>query len=771
MVPLPASGCGLARRLPIDLKGWMGASSRHSFIPFLPSIPGAIVQHRFAMPSFHPYLLLAGLVAAIVSAPSLTPALLGHGGEACAAGLHYPPARTVDVIEDHFGVEVADPYRWMEDPDDPELQPWIAQENELTQEWLAGVAVRDSIRERLTRLWDYPRTSAPFRRGERLFFFRNDGLQNQSVLYVQDEGKGEPRVLLDPNTLSEDGTVALGGMGFSEDGRYLAWSTSDGGSDWRSWRVRDVDTGRDFDDRIEWSKFSGASWTHDDTGFYYSRYDEPAEGEELEQANYNQKLYYHRLGTPQSDDLLVYERPDHKEWGIGGRVSEDGRYLIIDIWKGTDRNNAVFYQDLQGEGEVVELLKDFDASYGFLGNDGGVFYFQTNLDAPRGRVIAIDTARPQREDWKELVAEQEDTLDNVSLIGDLFFAQYMHDAQDIVRRFALDGRELDAVELPGIGSLGGFGARRQDTDFYYTFTSFTEPATIYHYDVASNTSTLYHRSEIDFDPSPYETVQVFCHSKDGTRIPLFITHRKGVELDGTHPCYLYGYGGFNIPMKPRFSTSRVIWLEMGGIYAQACLRGGGEYGEDWHQAGSLANKQNTFDDFIAAAEYLIEKGWTSTPRLAIAGGSNGGLLVGACEVQRPDLFGACLPAVGVLDMLRFDKWTIGWAWRSDYGSPDDPEQFKVLLGYSPYHNIQDGVHYPATFITTADHDDRVFPAHSFKFAARLQAAQGGDAPILIRIQTRAGHGAGKPTAMIIAEEADRWAFLVKALRIGAMGGS
>ena len=684
-------------------------------------------------------------------------------------GLRYPPAKTVDVVDDYFGTEVVDPYRWMENPDDPDLRKWIVAENELTQSWLAEVSVRDSIRDRLTRLWNYPRTSAPFKRGEKIFFFKNDGLQNQSVLYLRNEDGGAPQVLLDPNTLSKDGTIALGGLGISEDGRYLAWSTSDGGSDWRSWRVRDVDSGKDFDDLIQWSKFSGASWTHDDAGFYYSRYDEPKEGEELEQANYYQKLYYHRLGTPQSEDRLVYERPDHKDWGVGAEVSEDGRYLILDISKGTDRNNAVFYKDLQADGPVTELLSAFDAGYGFLGNDGGIFYFQTNLDAPRGRVIAIDTSRPERENWKGIVGEQEDTLGYTSLVQDIFFTQYMHDAQDIVRRFSLSGEELAPVKLPGIGSIGGFGGRRQDEDFYYTFTSFTEPATIYHYELDGNTGTLYQRSQIDFDPSPYETVQVFCASKDGTRIPIFITSRKGVKLDGSNPCYLYGYGGFNIPMKPRFSTSRVAWLEMGGVYAQACLRGGGEYGEDWHQAGSLLQKQHTFDDFIAAAEYLIEEGWTSTPKLAIAGGSNGGLLVGACEVQRPDLFGACLPAVGVLDMLRFHKWTIGWAWKSDYGSSEDPEQFKVLYGYSPYHNIHPGTHYPPTFITTADHDDRVFPAHSFKFAARLQAARGGDAPILIRIQTRAGHGAGKPTTMIIAEEADRWAFLMRALDIKGHG--
>jgi len=731
---------------------------------------------RFHRPSLLPLRWLLGLCALMVlaaplwaSAASSPAASPSSSAVATSGSLHIPQAPTGDVVDDYFGVEVPDPYRWMENPDDPRLAPWIEAENALTQDWLANVGVRAALRERLTRLWNYPRTSAPFRRGDRIFYFHNDGLQNQSVLFVQDGGSEEPRVLLDPNTLSEDGTVALGGLGLSEDGRYLAWSTSDGGSDWRTWRIRDVTTGKDFDDLIQWSKFSGASWTHDDAGFYYSRYDEPAEGEELEQANYHQKLYYHRLGTPQSEDRLIYQRPDHKDWGISGSVTEDGRFLILDIWKGTDRKNAVFYQDLQENGPVVELLKDFDASYGFVGNDGEVFYFQTDLDAPRGRIIAIDIGHPQRENWKELVPEQDDTLDGVSLVGDIFFGQYMHDAQDIVRRFSLEGEELAPVELPGIGSIGGFGGRRQDKDFYYTFTSFTEPSTIYHYDVAGNRSTLYRRSEIDFDASPYETVQVFCRSKDGTRVPIFITARKGVKLDGSNPCYLYGYGGFNIPMKPRFSTSRAVWLEMGGIYAQAVLRGGGEYGEQWHQAGSLLQKQHTFDDFIAAAEYLIEKGWTSTPKLAIAGGSNGGLLVGACEVQRPELFGACLPAVGVLDMLRFHRWTIGWAWKSDYGSSEDPEQFQVLYGYSPYHNIHPGTHYPATFITTADHDDRVFPAHSFKFAARLQAAQGGDAPILIRIQTRAGHGAGKPTTMLIEEEADRWAFLVKALQIDTKG--
>jgi len=680
--------------------------------------------------------------------------------------LQYPKARVVDHVDDYHGVKVADPYRWMEDLDSPELKAWIEAQNAITFPFLRSIATRGPIESRLTELWNYERFGTPFKEGGRYFYTRNDGLQNQSVLYVADSLSDEPRVLLDPNAFSDDGTVSLGGYSISHDGRYIAYATSDGGSDWRTWRVRDIDTLEDLPDVVRWSKFSGASWAPDNSGFYYSRYDEPSEGNALANVNRNQKVYFHALGTPQEQDQLVYERPDHPEWGFGAFVTDDGAYLVINVSQGTDRRNRVFYRDLRsGDGEIVELLNDFDASYSFIDNDGPVFWFRTDLDAPRGRVIAVDTRRPSRDHWLEIIPETADTLGGVSAVGGRFVATYLHDAHTRVRMFSFDGRDLGEIELPSIGSAGGFGGKKQDQETFYSFSSYTTPPTIYRYDFAKGASEVFRRADVAFDPNDYVTRQVFYTSKDGTRVPMFITHKKGLRRDGNNPTLLYGYGGFNIPLTPRFSVSNLVWMEMGGVYAVANLRGGGEYGEQWHQQGMKLNKQNVFDDFIAAAQWLIDNRYTSTPRLAIAGGSNGGLLVGAVMTQRPDLFGACLPAVGVMDMLRFNKFTIGWAWESDYGSPENPDEFKALYAYSPYHNIRDGVCYPPTLITTADHDDRVVPAHSFKFAARLQAAQGCDNPILIRVETRAGHGAGTPTSKRIEQEADRWAFLTWALGV------
>jgi prolyl oligopeptidase len=701
-----------------------------------------------------------------------TPTLHAGAATAVEQRLHYPPARTVDQVDDYHGTKVADPYRWLEDSDSPASQAWIAAENQLTRSFLDGIPARERIRARLTELWNFPKFTPPFKRGERYFYFNNSGLQNQNVLFVQDGLQGAARVLLDPNTLSADGTVALAGLSISEDGRLLAWATADGGSDWVVWRVRDVGTGKDLPDEIHWSKFSDAAWAHDGSGFYYSAYDPPAPGQELQQANYFQKLFFHMLGTSQKEDRLAYERPDQKEWGFGGAVSEDGRWLIISISQGTDRRNRIYCQDLSQPGSTVtKLLDDFDASYSFLGNDGAVMYFRTDLEAPRGRVIAIDSDHPQRGSWRTIIAQGQDVLGGVGMIHDSFVASYLHDAADQVRIFALDGKALGQLELPTLGSVGGLEGMRKDSEVFYSFTSFVYPATIYRYDFALGKSTLFRKPEIKFDASPYETQQVFFNSKDGTRVPLFLVYKKGLLRDHSNPTYLYGYGGFDIAMTPGFSVSRLAWLEIGGVYAQASLRGGNEYGEEWHQAGMLQNKQNVFDDFIAAAEYLIKEGWTSTPKLAIGGGSNGGLLVGACVNQRPDLFGAAVPAVGVMDMLRFHKFTIGWAWTSDYGSSEDPQQFKTLYAYSPYHNIKPGASYPAELITTADHDDRVVPGHSFKYAARLQAAQSGSSPVLIRIQTRAGHGAGKPTAMQIEEQTDVWSFLVKVLGARVDGGT
>lgn len=679
--------------------------------------------------------------------------------------LKYPDSPRADLVEILHGVEVPDPYRWLEEIDSEQTRHWVAAQNELTFDYLGRITARDKIRQRITQLWDYEKYDTPFKRGDRYFFSRNDGLQNQGVLYWLESLDDEPKLLLDPNLLSEDGTVAVTGYTVSEDGQLMAYGLSSAGSDWQEWRVREVESGRDRDDYLQWVKFSTASWSHDNQGFFYSRYDEPKEGLEYKGANYYHKLYYHRLGTPQAEDVLVYERPDQKEWGFHGRVTEDGRYLVIWIFRGTNRENGVFYKDLQAQdSQVVELLDQFDANYGFIGNDGPIFYFRTDLEAPKARIIAIDISRPERANWREIIPEADDTLQSVDFSHyNKFLATYLHDAHSQVRVFDTSGRLVHELVLPEMGTIYGFSSRHADPEAFYFFTGFTRPGTIYRYDVETNQSTLFRQPKVEFDPDAYITRQVFYHSKDGTVVPLFITHKKGLILDGNNPTYLYGYGGYNISLTPFFSVSNLVWMELGGVYAQANLRGGGEYGKAWHEAGMKLNRQNVFDDFIAAAEWLIEKRYTQRAKLAIGGGSNGGLLVGACLTQRPDLFGACLPSVGVLDMLRFHKFTIGWAWTSDYGSPDDPDQFKALLAYSPYHNLKPDAVYPPTLITTGDHDDRVFPAHSFKFAAALQAAQAGASPTLIRIETRAGHGAGKPTSKIIEEAADRWAFLINNL--------
>ncbi|MFL6237830.1 MAG: prolyl oligopeptidase family serine peptidase [Thermoanaerobaculia bacterium] len=683
----------------------------------------------------------------------------------------YPESRRVEQVDEYHGVKVADPYRWLEDLDSQQTRDWVAAQNRLTSAYLAAIPEREPIRKRLTELWNYERYSVPMQRGGRYFFTRNDGLQNQNVLYRIDTLGGQPRLVLDPNTLSQDGTIAMTGWSVSEDGRLLAYGLSSGGSDWQEWRVRDVETGRDLPDVLRWVKFSLAAWTHDNKGFFYSRYDEPREGRPLEEANFYQKLYYHRIGTPQSADELVYQRPDSKEMGFIAAVSEDGRYLIIQAWKGTETENAIFYKDLQQPGsKVVELLDRFDAAYAFIENDGPVFWLQTDLGAPRGRVIAVDVRDPAREKWRELIPQGPETLQGVACLNDTFVALYLKDAHSQVRQFDLSGKPLREVELPGLGSAEGFTGRRRDRETFFSFSSFTAPGTIYRYDLETGKETVFRHPEIKgFDPGQYETRQVFFPSKDGTRIPMFLTYKKGLKLDGSNPTYLYGYGGFNVSLVPAFSTAHLVWMERGGIYAVANLRGGGEYGEDWHQAGMKLKKQNVFDDFIAASEWLVANGYTSRRKLAIAGYSNGGLLTAACMVQRPDLYGAVIVGVGVLDMLRFNKFTIGWGWTSDYGSPENPEELKVLYAYSPYHNLKPGTAYPPTLITTADHDDRVVPAHSFKFAAAIQRANAGPNPTLIRIETRAGHGGGKPVSKKIDEAADEMSFLFNALRGGGTG--
>jgi len=581
-----------------------------------------------------------------------------------------------------------------------------------------------------------------------------------------DSLQAKARVLIDPNKWSPDGTVALAGTAFSDDGKYVAYRVAEAGSDWATWRVMEISSGRVLDDELKWVKFGGASWTTDSKGFFYSRYPRPQKDAEFQQLNLNHKLYYHRIGTPQTDDVAVYCRPDHPDWSFWGEVTEDGRYLVITTGVGTDDKFRIAVKDLaEPYGMPVELIDNFEHEYSFVGNDGAVLFFQTDLDAPRKRLIAIDLRRPQPENFREIIPQAKATLLRVGLVGNLFVASYLRDVKPQVKMFTVDGRFVREVEFPTIGAASGFGGRRTDTETFYSFSSFATPPTIYRYDMISGQSELLRRAKVKFEPDDYEVEQVFYDSKDGTRVPMFIAHKKGLELDGSNPTLLYGYGGFAIPLRPRFSIRTVAWLEMGGVYAVANLRGGGEYGEAWHRGGTKLNKQNVFDDFIAAAEWLIDRQYTRTDKLAIQGGSNGGLLVGAVMTQRPDLFGACLPAVGVMDMLRFHKFTAGRFWVDDYGSSDNPEEFKALLAYSPYHNLEPGTRYPATLITTADTDDRVVPGHSFKFAAALQHAQAGHAPVLIRIETRAGHGAGKPTTKQIEEAADLWAFLVKNLEM------
>lgn len=682
----------------------------------------------------------------------------------------YPHTPTVEQVDDYHGTAVSDPYRWLEDLDAPETAAWVEAQNRVTEAFLEQIPEREALRARLTALWDYARAWAPLRRGGRYFQLRNSGLQNQDVLDVRESLDGEPRLLLDPNELSADGTVALSAWAVSPDGRWLAYATSNSGSDWLTWRVRDVDSGTDLPDRLEWSKFSGAAWRADSSGFYYARYDAPAAGEAYEGANYFQKLYFHRRGTAQDEDVLVYHRPDQKDWGFGTEVSADGRYLVLHVWVGTDRRNLLFYQDLEAGGPMVELLPTLEAGYYFLGNDGPVFYLRTDLAAPRGQIIALDTTAAERENRRTLVPEAADTMQLAKIVHDEFVVLYMSDAHHVLRRYSLDGTPRGEIPLPMLGSVvdeenWSLNGSRTDDDLFFAFHSFTCPTTILRYDFRREACETLFVPPIQFDFAPYEVRQLFATSKDGTRVPMFLVHRRDLG-SGPHPTLLYGYGGFNVPLTPSFHVIRLAWLERGGVQVVANLRGGSEYGEAWHRAGMLEQKQNVFDDFIACAEHLIAMGVTSREKLAIQGGSNGGLLVGACMVQRPDLFAAAQPAVGVLDMLRFHKFTIGWAWTSDYGSPDDPEQFPYIYAYSPLHNLKPGAHYPATLITTADHDDRVTPMHSFKFAAALQAAQGGGAPVLIRIQQKAGHGFGKPTRILIEEQADIWAFLIRVLGLG-----
>jgi len=681
------------------------------------------------------------------------------------ASFEYPPTHRSDQVDNYHDTTVADPYRWLEDVDSQETRDWVKAQNQLTFSYLKQIPARPKIRERLTKLWNYERFGLPAKRGAYYFFTRNNGLQNQSVLHVAETLDGPARILLDPNTLSDEGTVALANWVPSPDGKLLAYGLAADGSDWREWRVLHVHDGQMTMDHLEWIKFSSVSWTADSQGFFYSRYDAPPEGKQFTGTNYFQKLYYHRLGDRQEQDQLIYERPDHKEWGFGGYVTDDGRYLIISVWKGTLRKNQLLYKDLtKPDSSVVELLTGFDAEYDFVGNDAEHFWIATDRDAARRQVVRISLENPAPEHWQSILKESEHVLENIQLVGQRLLATYLKDAHSLVQVFSLEGELVQQLELPGIGSARGFGGRSTDQETFYTFTNYTTPSTTYRFDISNGTSVIYRQPKVLFDPQDYETRQVFYRSKDGTRIPMFISYRKGMGDPSQRPTILYGYGGFDISLTPGFSVANLVWMERGGIYVVANLRGGGEYGRAWHEAGMLANKQNVFDDFMAAADFLVSEGYTRRDQLAIRGGSNGGLLVGAVMTQRPDLCAAALPAVGVMDMLRYHKFTIGWAWVSEYGSSDDPDQFANLLRYSPLHRLTTGTQYPATLVTTADHDDRVVPGHSFKFAAALQHANRGTNPVFIRVESKAGHGAGTPTSKQIEIQADILAFLEKVLQ-------
>lgn len=670
--------------------------------------------------------------------------------------MDYPHTAKVDTVDTYFGTSVADPYRWLEDDNSEATKAWVKEENKLTDSYLEKIPFRKKINERLTAIWNYPKQGLPFQEGDFWYFYKNTGLQAQSVLYRSRSLDGEAEVFLDPNTFSKDGTIALSGLSFSKDGSLCAYSISKGGSDWKEIFVIDTKTKKQLDDHLQWIKFSGMSWYKD--GFYYSRYDAPKQGDELKGVNTNNKVYYHKANTAQSQDQLVYEDPKHPTYGWYMGVTEDERFLILSGNKPSANGNSLYFKRADNaSAPFVALQEDFDHDIYILDNEGDKLFVVTDKEAPRKKIITIDAKQPQQR--HPLIPQSQDVLQSSKIADGKLLLTYMHDAYSKAYVYTLDGKLQQEVSLPGIGSISGFSGKKEDKQLFFSFTSFTTPNAAYKYDIASNTAELYRASAIDFDMNAYETKQVFYTSKDGTQVPMFIVHKKGLKMDGNNPTLLYGYGGFNISLTPFFSISNLILLENGGVFALPNLRGGGEYGEEWHQGGTQLNKQNVFDDFIAAAEYLIDNKYTSSSKLAIKGGSNGGLLVGACMTQRPDLYQVAIPQVGVMDMLRYHKFTIGYYWAPDYGTSDDSVHFTNLMKYSPLHNVKAGTHYPATMITTADHDDRVVPAHSFKFAAELQAKQAGPAPCLIRIESKAGHGAGKATQQIIDEATDIWAFM------------
>jgi len=670
--------------------------------------------------------------------------------------MQYPKTKKVDTVDTYFGTKVADPYRWLEDDKSAETAEWVNEENKVTNDYLAKIPFRDKIKARLTKMWNFPKYGVPFKEGNYYFFYKNDGMQNQSVLYIQDGLTGAPKVLLDPNALSTEGTLAIQQISVSHDAKYLAYAFAKGGSDWEQINVIELPSGKKLSDDLNWIKFSGIAWYKD--GFYYSRYDEPKKGSELSGKNEYHKIYFHKVGEKQSEDKLIYENKNYPLRNYTVQITDDQQFLLMYETESTSGNALYFKLAETPKKEFVKIADGFKYEYNVVDNIEGKLVITTTENAPKSKVMLVDPYNPLV--WETLIPERKDeVLQSVSLIGGKIIAQYMKDACNKVYMFTMEGKYEKEIQLPTLGTTSAFSGKKEDNIAFYSFTSFTFPSTVYKYNVSVNSSSVYHKPEVDFNPYDYETKQVFYTSKDGTKIPMFIVHKKGITLDGKNPTYLYSYGGFNISLTPSFSISRIVFLENGGVFAMPNIRGGGEYGEEWHQAGTKDKKQNVFDDFIAAAEYLIKEKYTSADKLAIAGGSNGGLLVGACMTQRPDLFKVALPAVGVLDMLRFQKFTIGWAWVGDYGTSDKEEDFKYLYKYSPLHNLKTGVKYPATLVTTGDHDDRVVPAHSFKYIATLQEKYKGENPVLVRIETMAGHGSGKPTGKVIDEMTDVWSFI------------
>lgn len=670
----------------------------------------------------------------------------------------YPETRQAQVVDTFFGTPVPDPYRWLEDDRAPEVEAWVEAQNKVTHAYLNQIAFRPQLEKRLGQLLDYPKVSSPRKVGDYYFFYKNDGLQNQPVIYYQQGLEGEPEVFIDPNQLSENGTVAINLLGSSEDERYIAYSRSEAGSDWQTIHIMEIATREPLDDVIEWVKFSGTAWYQD--GFFYSGYPAPEEGTEYSASTENQSVYYHRLGTDPKEDQLIYADPAHPNRYHNLGLTEDKAYMVLYARTGTDGFESYYKPTEIAEGGFQPLYTGFEHKNMVIDHHDGHFLVMTDVDTPNYRLVKVPLDAPKQANWRDVIPETKAVLEGVTTVGGKLFAEYLEQATSRIYQYDYNGFNRKKLPLPGLGSAGIAGGKRDHDQLFYSFSSYTTPPSIYRYNIATGESKLFFQPELNFDPSQFESQQIFYESKDGTKVSMFIVHQKGLELDGQRPTYLYGYGGFNISLTPGFSASLIPLLENGGVFAVPNLRGGGEYGEAWHQAGMLTQKQNVFDDFMAAAEYLIANGYTSSERLAIAGGSNGGLLVGACMTQRPELYRVAFPAVGVMDMLRYHRFTVGWGWVPEYGNADSSqEMFEYLHGYSPLHNLKDGVAYPATMITTADHDDRVVPAHSFKFAARLQAAHAGEVPVLIRIETDAGHGAGKPISKVIEEQADKWAFM------------